>query len=118
MESVNFFKSMSQLRDMTERIVQVFHEYDKQGTKTWTYDVAANDLQYQVGSLIKRILQLKGFRYKEGLSDDDIREKLADELADILAEVLFIAHDMDIDIETACDKMLESDERKIQERSS
>jgi hypothetical protein len=102
---------------MSEQIAKIFKEYDKQGTKTWTYDVAATDLQYQIGSLSKRILQMKKLRFNEGLSDSEIKDKIADELADVLAETLFIARELDIDIVDAWDKMLQSDKKKIGERS-
>ena len=42
---------------------------------------------------------------------------MAYELADILAEVLFIADGYDIDIEKAWGDMLASDRRKIAERT-
>lgn len=108
---------MNEINLMKSQIVEVFKKYDGQGTSSWTYDIAAQDLQYQVGSLIKCILQLRGFRYREGLSEEKIKEKISDELADILAEVLFISHELNIDVETAWNKMVESDEKKIEERS-
>jgi len=46
-----------------------------------------------------------------------IKAKLSDELADIMAEVLFIAHELDIDLHSAWDNMLASDQKKISERS-
>ncbi len=105
------------IKTMTEQIVRMFKEYDRQGTKTWTYEIAAQDLQYQIGNLTKRILQLKGYRYAEGLNEEEIKEKLADELADIMAETLFIAHELNIDLAAAWNAMLASDAKKIEERS-
>ena len=43
---------------------------------------------------------------------------MADELVDILAEVLFIAHDLGLDMPAAWDMMIESDHHKIAERVS
>lgn len=92
---------MSKLQAMTTQIVDVFTRYSKQGTKPWNYRVAAHDLQYQVGNLSKAILQLDGFRFKGDKSEGEVKEVIADELADIMAEVLFIAAELDIDIEQA-----------------
>lgn len=105
------------LKEMQQQIVAVFDAYEAQGTKTWTYDIAAHDLQYQIGNLTKCILQLKGFRYAEGKSEEEIKTRAADELADIMAEVLFISHELGIDITKAWDDMIASDMKKISDRS-
>lgn len=109
---------MNQLEQMTSEIVDVFRRYDAQGTKTWTADIAAHDLQYQIGNLSKCILQLRGFRFAEGLDDTAIKNNAADELADIMAEVLFIAHELDINITKAWSDMIACDEKKIENRSN
>lgn len=107
-------KTLSQI---TEEIVSIFDEHRKQGTLDWDYEIASRDLIYQVGSLNKAILQLKNHRYRDGKTDAELKEVVADELADILAEVAFIANDMGINLETAWEKMAESDRKKIRERS-
>ncbi len=108
---------MTQLQKMTEQVIEIFNAYGAQGTKDWDYDIAAHDLQYQIGKLTKGILQLKEYRYAEGLTREQIKNNIADECADILTEVLFVAHKLDIDIEKAFEAMLESDKRKISERT-
>ena len=108
---------MTQLEEMTKEIVETFAHYEQQGTKPWTADVAVQDLQYQIGNLTKALLQLRGFRYAEGSDENTLKKKVADELADILAEVLFVAHEMDIDIEEAWKKMIVSDQEKKAHRS-
>jgi NTP pyrophosphatase (non-canonical NTP hydrolase) len=105
------------LKNFQEYVLKVFDEYDAQGTQKWTYQIAAQDLAYQYGSLAKRLLQLENKRFPEGLSKEQLKEKIADELADILAEVVFIAAKLDIDLETAASKMFESDRTKIKSRS-
>lgn len=102
---------------MTEDVVRTFDAYMAQGTARWRYKTAALDLSYQVGSLAKRILQLDGERYPEGLSKEEIKAKIPDELADIMAEVLFIAHELGIDMNQAWESMIKSDNKKIEERS-
>lgn len=108
---------MKTLAKYQTEIVHIFKEYTKQGTKPWTYKIAAFDLSYQIGSLAKRIAQLDGERYSDGMAPDEIKEKIADELADIFAEVLFISHELGIDLDSAWNKMTESDQKKISERS-
>ncbi len=105
------------LNDMRDELLEVWNNYHKQGTIPWTHEIAAQDLQYQLGSLTKLILQLKNYRYNEGLSESEIKEKIADELADIIAEAIFIGDGYGIDLMEAWNKMLRSDERKIEERS-
>jgi hypothetical protein len=41
-----------------------FAQYGKQSTKHWTWEVAAKDLAYQIGSLNKVMLQLSGGRWQ------------------------------------------------------
>ncbi len=110
----NMKKNIEQL---TEDVVAIFKEYDKQGTKPWDYKIAALDLQYQIGSLSKRISQLEGTRYNDGLQKDEIMPLIADELADIVAEVLFIANDLKLDMSVAWENMLANDKSKIASRS-
>jgi NTP pyrophosphatase (non-canonical NTP hydrolase) len=44
--------------------------------------------------------------------------KLGDELADIMADVLFVADGLGIDMYQSWDAMLNNDKRKIKERSA
>lgn len=97
-------------------VVAMYAKYTTTGTHPWTYDTAARDLPYQVGSLTKLIMQLTGNRYAEKKSEDEIKSQIGDELADILAESLFIAHELGIDISDAWVKMLKSDTEKIEGR--
>ena len=105
------------LVQITKEVVAIFEEYRKQGTLNWNYEIASRDLIYQVGSLNKVILQLHNQRYRDGKTADELKSVVADELPDILAEVVFIAHDMHIDLEVAWEKMAESDRSKIANRS-
>ncbi len=62
------------------------------------------------------MMQMNGERYAHGQSSEALKLKFADELADILSLVLFIAHEMHIDIDQAWKQMLESDEVKFSDR--
>jgi NTP pyrophosphatase (non-canonical NTP hydrolase) len=104
------------LKEYTKEVVKIFKKYAQTGTVVWDYKIALLDLQYQIGSLTKRVMQMDGQRYKEGLTDREIKDKVADELADIFTEVLFIAKELNVDLDKAFHKMLESDEAKISKR--
>jgi hypothetical protein len=111
-------KSSYTLHELTERIVQDYKDYEKTGTTPWDYKIAAQDLTYQIGSLNKLLMQLHGDRYAKGLSKTQIMTQIADELADIMTDTLFAAHCLNIDMDQAFDKMIESDQKKIAERSA
>lgn len=104
------------LQQMTQEIVAVYKKYTQTGTIEWTGDVAARDLPYQVGSLTKIMMQLSGYRYADGKTKEELTAQASDELADILAEVLFIAHELGIDMQHAWNDMVKSDETKIEAR--
>jgi len=99
-------------------MMEVWQHYSKQGTTPWNYRTAVADMPYQVGSLTKAVMQLNNERYHDGLSEKGILANIADELVDILAEVLFIANELNIDLYDAWETMLESDKKKISERST
>lgn len=108
---------MKTLDHMTEEIVAIYKEYAKQGTFDWDYRATTTDLSYQIGSLAKVVMQMQNLRYRDGMNDEQLKQKAADELADILAEVLIIANDLKIDMNAAWNGMIASDQKKISERS-
>jgi hypothetical protein len=108
---------MKTLKDLTDDVLMTFNRYNDQGTNPWDYETATYDLAYQIGMLTKRIMQMKNKRYADGLSQAELKELVADECADILANTLFVAHELDIDLEKAWQGMLDSDEKKIEERT-
>jgi NTP pyrophosphatase (non-canonical NTP hydrolase) len=106
------------LDDFRQDVISIFKRYEETGTIPWTYKIAAHDLSYQIGSLTKAIMQLEGERHAEGKTREEVLKKVADELADIFAEVLFIAHELDISLEEAWEGMLRSDQTKIEARKT
>jgi NTP pyrophosphatase (non-canonical NTP hydrolase) len=106
---------MKTLHELTDEIVATYKSYESTGTKPWDYLIASRDLSYQVGSLTKVIMQLSKERYTKD-APEALKAQAADELADILAEVLFIARELNIDMYQAWNKMIGSDEAKIEER--
>jgi NTP pyrophosphatase (non-canonical NTP hydrolase) len=109
---------MKTLNDYTKEVVKIFNSYTKTGTVKWDYKIALLDLQYQIGSLTKRVMQLDNQRHKEGLTEKELKEKVADELADIFAETLFIVKELNVDIDKAFQKMIQSDKVKISSRKN
>jgi hypothetical protein len=109
---------MKNLNEYTKIVNEIFANYSKQGTQDWDYNIALVDLQYQIGSLSKRVLQMKNQRFNDGLSQDEIKEKIADELADIFTVTLFISSQLSVNLDEAFSKMVLSDQKKIKERSA
>lgn len=72
--------------------------YQKIRTKKWDYKVAVRDLPVQTSSLTKLIVQLQGEGYELNLSDKEIKEKISDDLKDLLSLILFISHKLSIDL--------------------
>ena len=108
--------AQSTLQMLTEQVVQQMKKYPQIGTKPWDYQIAAKDLPCQVGSLLKLIMQLNGERYRHNKTDAELKLQVADELADILSLVLFISHELDINMEIVWSQMLSSDEQKFTHR--
>jgi hypothetical protein len=107
----------NQLSKMKEQIVHQMEQYHQNlGTKPWDYRTASRDLSCQIGSLMKLMMQLENERYRHGKSDSQIKAEIGDELADILSLVLFISHDLKIDIASAWDQMIKSDQKKFKDR--
>jgi hypothetical protein len=105
------------ITELTKAVKASFAKYDKQGTAHWTWEVAAKDLSYQIGSLNKVMLQLSGDRWADGKDKNTLETDFRNELADILAEVLYIAAERGIDMNRAMDEMVADDERKVTERT-
>jgi hypothetical protein len=105
------------ITQLTKLVKDSFGTYDAQGTSHWTWEVAAKDLAYQIGSLNKVILQLAEYRWADGKSKEEPEADFRDELADILAEVLYIAAERGIDMNKAMDEMVQSDQKKVSERA-
>lgn len=105
------------ISQLTAMVITSFAKYDKQGTAHWTWEVAAKDLSYQIGSLNKVMLQLSGDRWADGKDNDTLEMDFRNELADILAEVLYIAAERNIDMNRAMDEMITDDHYKVTKRA-
>jgi hypothetical protein len=99
--------------ELTDDVISTFHTYQRTGTSPWSSQTALLDLQHQLGSLTKCFMQMSGDRHSKGRTAKEIRAQISDELADIVADVLFIAHELRIDFDLAWESMLVSDADKI-----
>lgn len=102
---------------LTKMVKDSFAKYDKQGTKHWTWEVASRDLSYQIGELNKVILQQTGYRWADKKNQQKLEADFRNELADILAEILYIASERGIDMNQAIEEMIDDDHKKITERT-
>jgi len=105
------------LKELTRKQMLVWDHYFTQGTTPWTADISIQDLAYQIGSLTKLNLQLKNERFRDKMDDETIKIKMTDELCDIIANTLFAAAELGIDMDKAFNDMLASDVKKITERN-
>ena len=104
--------------ELTSAVKASFAKYDAQGTRHWTWEVAMQDLSYQIGSLQKVALQLSEYRWADGKDKVALEADFRDELADILAEVLYVAAERGIDMNRAMDEMVASDQKKVTARTT
>ena len=105
------------IKNYTKDAVKTMRSYDATGTKKWDAKTALFDMPVQVGSLVKAFMQYDNMRFANGATKKELKEKMSDELADIFTEVLFVARELDIDIEQAFETMLTSDKTKVKARS-
>lgn len=110
-------KNDKTLSELTTEVKASFAKYDNQGTKHWTWKTAARDLVYQIGSLQKVMLQLSGERYNDGKTKQQLEWQLRNEIADILAGVLYVASELKIDMNQAMAEMVDDDSKKVDERT-
>lgn len=106
------------ITELISAITKSFASYDSQGTQHWTWEVAAQDLIYQIGSLHKVILQLSNHRWSDGKTNEQLEVAFRNELADIMAEVLYIAKERSIDMNKAMEEMFADDLKKVTERTN
>ncbi len=82
--------------------VRLINEFKKREKKEWTPEVITLELQKQVGELSKFIMSKEGYYIK---ARDDMenykatKEKIGDEMSDILFMLIRLADHYDIDLE-------------------
>lgn len=99
-----------------EAAVAMNKRYPAIGTKPWSHLEAACDLSYQVGTLHKTLLQLRGAVWPEGMTEAQLLEKVSLDVGDILACTLAMAKELGINPEVAWQANRREDAQKIRDR--
>lgn len=105
--------TLQELQEKIKSIKQKYHTLNRiEGYKTWGAGEYLHGLQGDVGDLGKLYLAKKGFAF----SQKDLDRKIAQELADILWDVLVLADELDVDLEDQIEKTLNKLGQKIADR--
>ncbi len=99
-------------------VVNIGKQYPSQGTKPWDIKTNTMDLQYQIGSLSKLVLQKENYVHNHGLSKQEINSLIALDISDIISLSLIIAKEMNIDPDKVFLKQIRTDLEKIKERTN
>ena len=89
---------------MTARVEEISQIYARKTGIERTPDWLTLKLNEEVGELTQAFLAVTGRARDRGRSDAEIREVLADELADVVAHALLVGRALDLDLETALDR--------------
>ena len=96
-------------QDIIKYTDEVTEELEKKESKPWSPEIIFIELTKQVGDLASRILIFEKYYTQDRLDDPKYftnKEKLADELGDIVLMAMRIAKKYEIDIESAYIQML------------
>lgn len=114
MRSLGYVYGFNQAK---EEVAGMARRYAQQGTRPWGVTQIGMDLQYQIGSLSKLLLQRDGYVHDHGLTEAEIQSLIALDIADIISLALSLADALDIDPNEAFVAQLQSDIEKIRERT-
>ncbi len=93
-----------ELEKLTEKIETVSSRYASQVGIARDRDWFVFKLQEELGEMTQKYLMLTGRGRKKGMTDDEIRTGLEDEVADVFGQLLLLAKHFDIDLEKALDR--------------
>ena len=86
-----------EIEKMQEELIKIFEDYNKRNNLKHNPDTTFHHLVEEVGELSREIQKDKNDWRKEGFD----KEKLADEVNDVICECLILAKDYDVDITKA-----------------
>lgn len=104
--------SFAEMQDMYKRIVERFNKIELQD---WKAEGAMIELSKQVGELAKQVM-IKEKYYALTGDVTDVDEKLGNEMADVIAQVMRLAEYYNIDLEKAFIEAREDEDRYLQSR--
>lgn len=105
-------KSFAEMQEMYKGIVKRFNKIELQD---WKAEGAMIELSKQVGELAKQVM-IKEKYYALTGDVPDVDEKLGNEMADVIAQVMRLAEYYNIDLERAFIEAREDEDRYLQAR--
>lgn len=105
-------KTFAEMEDMYKEVVQRFNRIELQ---EWKAEGAMIELTKQVGELAKQVMIKERYYALEG-DVSDVDERLGDEMADVVAQIMRLADHYKIDLESAFIKARENEDRYLRSR--
>ena len=105
-------KSFAEMQEMYKGIVKRFNKIELQD---WKAEGAMIELSKQVGELAKQVM-IKEKYYALTGDVPDVDERLGNEMADVIAQVMRLAEYYNIDLEKAFIEAREDEDRYLQSR--
>jgi len=105
-------KSFAEMQEMYKEIVKRFNKIELQD---WKAEGAMIELSKQVGELAKQVM-IKEKYYALTGDVPNVDEKLGNEMADVIAQVMRLAEYYNIDLERAFIEAREDENRYLQSR--
>lgn len=105
-------KSFAEMQEMYKGIVKRFNKIELQD---WNAEGAMIELSKQVGELAKQVM-IKEKYYALTRDVPDVDEKLGNEMADVIAQVMRLADYYNIDLEKAFIEAREDEDKYLKSR--
>lgn len=104
--------TFAEMEEMYKNVVKRFHKIELQ---EWKAEGAMIELSKQVGELAKQVMVKERYYALEG-DVDDVDERLGNEMADVIAQVMRLADHYEIDLERAFINAREDEDRYLKSR--
>lgn len=105
-------KTFAEMEEMYKEVVKRFNQIELQA---WNAEGAMIELSKQVGELAKQVMIKERYYALEG-DVDDVDERLGNEMADVIAQVMRLADFYQIDLEKAFIAAREDEDRYLKTR--
>lgn len=105
-------KTFTELEEMYKEVVKRFNKIELQ---EWNAEGAMIELSKQVGELAKQVMIKERYYALEG-DVSDVDERLGNEMADVIAQVMRLADFYKIDLEKAFIEAREDEDRYLKSR--
>ena len=105
-------KTFAEMEDMYKEVVKRFNKIELQ---EWKAEGALIELSKQVGELAKQVMIKERYYALEG-DVPDVDERLGNEMADVIAQIMRLADYYKIDLEKAFIEAREDEDRYLKSR--